>query len=141
MLYFCNIRILERKALSWRLFIDKHTRDYKRIVFLKREMSEVKGGNNLLSEGEDKHKGISDLSNFVFKRVLSDFGQRKNICVEGFFTDREGTAVVWLEKTPFNEDLVKQLSTNKSILKKEFINDIYGSYTCNVDPDLNGLLL
>lgn len=91
------------------------------------------------SENSDKHKTICDLSNFVFKRVLCDFGQRKTICVEGSFTDREGKAVIWLEKTPFSEEVVKQLSTNKSTLKKEFINDVYGSYACQIDPDLNAL--
>lgn len=101
-------------------------------------MSSVSEEKDSNSEVSDKHKSISDLSNFVFKRVLSDFGQRKTICIEGSFSDREGKAVLWLEKTPFSEEIVKQLSTNKSTLKKEFINDVYGSYACQIDPDLNG---
>ncbi|XP_014282220.1 m7GpppX diphosphatase [Halyomorpha halys] len=122
-----HCRSLPRNIFKWK---------YQRIRSV---MSGVTEENNTNCEINDKHKSISDLSNFIFKRVLCDFGQRKTICVEGSFSDREGKAVIWLEKTPFSEELVKKLSTSKSILNKEFLNDVYGSYSCQVDPDLNAL--
>ncbi|XP_014247893.1 m7GpppX diphosphatase [Cimex lectularius] len=88
-------------------------------------------------EVENKQENIRDLSKFVFKRILSDFGQRKVISVEGTFSDRDGKAILWLEKTPFSEENVKSLLTENSVLKRLFINDIYGSYSCFADPTFN----
>lgn len=104
---------------------------------IRRKMSQNVDGSE--DKAIDQQKGITDLSNFVCLRVLSEYGQRKTICLEGNFTDREGKAVVWLEKTPFTEEIVKQLSTEKSLLKREFLNDIYGSYSCFADPNLNAI--
>ncbi|XP_073987271.1 decapping enzyme, scavenger isoform X2 [Rhodnius prolixus] len=88
---------------------------------------------------KDTQQGINDLSVFKFERILADHGQRKTICVEGTLRDREGKAILWLEKIPFSEETVKSLCTNKSFLHREFLNDIYGSYTCKTDPDINAI--
>lgn len=90
---------------------------------------------------EDKHSGITDLSGFIVNRILSDNGQRKTICAEGTFTDKDGKAVILLEKTPFSEEVFRSLCTKNSALEKQFLNDIYGSYECYPEIKLNGKLL
>ncbi|CAB0003980.1 unnamed protein product [Nesidiocoris tenuis] len=80
---------------------------------------------------------IDDLSKFEFVRVLADHSHKKVVCVEGRLKDKEGKAVLWLDKPPFSEDVIKSLCTDKSKLKVAFINDIFGSYSAIVDPDLN----
>ncbi|XP_065220430.1 m7GpppX diphosphatase [Planococcus citri] len=82
---------------------------------------------------------FQDLSKFIVKRVLSDSSQRKTICVEGEFQDKDGKFILLLEKKAFTEDNVKNLCIEKSILKKEFINDVYGSYELFPSTELNGV--
>lgn len=89
---------------------------------------------------EDKHSGINDLSGFIIKRILSDNGQRKTICAEGTFIDKDGKAVIFLEKTPFSGEVFRSLCTKNSALEKQFLNDIYGSYECYPEIKLNGKL-
>lgn len=81
---------------------------------------------------------FQDLSNFNPKRILSENSQRKLICVEGEFSGKEGNAIVLLEKKAFTEANVKLLCDDKSTLKKEFINDVYGSYEFFPSIELNG---
>lgn len=81
---------------------------------------------------------FQDLSNFNVKRILSENSQRKIICVEGEFSDKEGNSIVLLEKKAFTEATLKQLCDDKSTLKKEFINDVYGSYEFFPPIELNG---
>lgn len=89
---------------------------------------------------EDKQSGIIDLSGFEVRRILSDNAQRKTIAVEGTFLNREGKAVLFLEKLPFEENVLKKLCSKNSSLNRQFLNDIYGNYECYTDPILNGEL-
>ncbi|XKL63577.1 hypothetical protein PGB90_005941 [Kerria lacca] len=82
---------------------------------------------------------FQDLSNFICERVLSESSQRKLITVEGKFKDKEGLSILVLEKKAFTEENVRLLCGNKSSLKKEFINDIYGSYEFFPVAELNGI--
>ena len=52
--------------------------------------------------------------------------------------DKENSAVLILEKMPFDKEKSQEL-LRKSSLKTEFKNDIYGKYECFVEPSLNSL--
>lgn len=84
----------------------------------------------------DKQTGLCNLNSFVVKRVLKSDAQRKTIFVEGLFTDREGKAVLLLEKQPFDEQSLS-LVTSHSNIEKQFVNDVYGNYDCYTDPIYN----
>lgn len=79
---------------------------------------------------------IKSLSNFVVNRILSNNPQRKTVFVEGIFKDKDGKAVLLLEKQAFNESFLTSLS-GYSELKEQFVNDIYGNYECFADPKIN----
>ncbi|PNF42750.1 hypothetical protein B7P43_G13611 [Cryptotermes secundus] len=78
--------------------------------------------------GENLHTVLKDFSEFQQTRILSDSSQRKTICIEGSFNNREGKAIVLLEKKPFNEEILKNTLNSNCVLQKEFSNDIYGFY-------------
>lgn len=90
--------------------------------------------------GENIHSVLRDFSEFRQKRILSDNSQRKTICIEGSFNNREGTAIVLLEKKPFNEEILKDTLDSNCTLHKEFSNDIYGFYECFPSLKYNGEL-
>lgn len=79
---------------------------------------------------------IKSLSNFVVNRILSNNPQRKTVFVEGVFKDKDGKAVLLLEKQAFNENFLTSLS-GYSELQEQFVNDIYGNYECFADPKIN----
>jgi hypothetical protein len=78
--------------------------------------------------GENLHTVLKDFSEFQQTRILSDNSQRKTICIEGSFNNREGKAIVLLEKKPFNDEILKNTLNSNCVLQKEFSNDIYGFY-------------
>ncbi|KAF6203500.1 hypothetical protein GE061_001831 [Apolygus lucorum] len=88
-------------------------------------------------EGNGHQEVVRDLSEFEFVRVLADYSQKKVVCVEGRLKGKEGKAVLWLDKLPLSEEVIKAMCTEKSQLVPEFNNDIYGSYSALVDPKLN----
>jgi hypothetical protein len=98
----------------------------------------IKVQSNLQGHGENLHAVLKDFSEFQQKRILSDNGQRKTICIEGSFNNREGRAIVLLEKKPFNEEILKNTLNSNCVLQKEFSNDIYGFYECFPDVKCNG---
>jgi hypothetical protein len=81
-------------------------------------------------DGETIRIVLNDFSEFQQKRILSDNSQRKTICIEGTFKNRPETAIVLLEKKPFNEEELKNAFGSNCVLYKEFSNDIYGFYEC-----------
>jgi hypothetical protein len=87
---------------------------------------------------ESIHTVLKDFSEFQQKRILSDNSQRKTICIEGSFYNREGTAIVLLEKKPFNEEILENTLDSNCTLRKEFSNDIYGFYECFPSVKYNG---
>lgn len=53
--------------------------------------------------------------------------------------DRDGDAVIILEKTAFKEDEVNKILTGDTLLNQQLHNDIYGTYACAIQPELNGV--
>ncbi|RZF41098.1 hypothetical protein LSTR_LSTR002730 [Laodelphax striatellus] len=90
------------------------------------------------SSNENTSISFTDLSTFVLKRILSENSQKKTIIAEGSFSDQEGTAILFLEKTPFNEELLKCLCSTESTLEEQLCNDIYRFYTCNPELKYGG---
>ncbi|KAJ9579719.1 hypothetical protein L9F63_004645 [Diploptera punctata] len=88
---------------------------------------------------ESIHSVLTNFGNFQQKRILSENSQRKIICVEGTFSDKEGSAIVLLEKKPFSEEILKNTLTAESVVNKEFSNDIYGFYECFPKEKYNGV--
>lgn len=94
------------------------------------------------------------LNQFELVRVLNNNSGHKTVSLLGHFGDlsRDNYAIVLLEKTAFTE---KQIQTQqgesernvrqdsffseRSQLRTEFINDIYGNFLCVADPEINQL--
>ncbi|KAG8228930.1 hypothetical protein J437_LFUL007322 [Ladona fulva] len=85
------------------------------------------------------HKDLCNFNGFQTTRVLSENTQAKTITVLGNFTDKDGHAIVLLQKKCFVVDQLPTLLTGSTSLKKEFDNDIYGGYECLPPPELNGI--
>jgi hypothetical protein len=90
------------------------------------------------ANAESIHTLLNDFSEFQQKRVLNDNSQRKTVCVEGTFSNRPGTAIVLLEKKPFNDEELTNTFGPSCVLQKEFSNDIYGFYECFPNVKCNG---
>lgn len=89
---------------------------------------------------ENLHESIKDLSNFKLTSILQNNTNRKSVCLKGIFENREGDALVLLEKTAFTEENLQPNSdyfTSKSYLEKVFQNDIYGDFKYFPKLDLN----
>jgi m7GpppX diphosphatase len=87
---------------------------------------------------DDVHETLNDLSTFKLEKILHNNTNRKTVCLKGTFASKNGDALVFLEKTAFAEENLKEDSdyfTNSSSLKKVFQNDIYGNY--NYFPQVN----
>lgn len=86
---------------------------------------------------------FENLQDFEPTKILSNNSNRKTICVLGKFKDKpEHNAIVLLEKKAFaDKELQNSKSgylTDASILKLVFKNDVYLSYECFPDAELNG---
>ncbi|XP_053214277.1 m7GpppX diphosphatase-like [Panonychus citri] len=83
-------------------------------------------------------KGEINLSMIKFIRILDEVADTKMIHIEGEYGGDK--VVLTLEKTPFHKDTVEKIlsSTDKS-LKKDFTNDIYGTYRAYPQAELNGI--
>ena len=98
-------------------------------------------------ENESENSGsIHDvefcLSAFNVKKVLQHNYMRKQIYIEGAFKGHEGPAVVLLEKQNFPDDqeTLKELFDDGTILHKLYNNDIYGNYECFPLKKYNGIV-
>lgn len=98
--------------------------------------------NSNINETVSIHTSLKDFSDFKVQKVLSNNTQRKTICLQGSFKSLDGTGIVLLEKTAFEEgNLTSEDSeyfSGESTLKKHFHNDIYGNYDCFPKVELNG---
>ncbi|XP_054284491.1 m7GpppX diphosphatase-like [Macrosteles quadrilineatus] len=94
--------------------------------------------NEQIADEIVNHQHDINLSDFAVKRVLSVNPQRKTIFLEGCFKDKEGKAVLLLEKQAFEEKSVGHITANAE-LSKLFVNDCYGSYECFPEAKLNGI--
>lgn len=99
--------------------------------------------NKKLKIDEDNsnlHEKINDLSSFKLLKVLHNNSQRKTVCLQGTFSNSTDAGLVILEKTAFEDSILKQEAgyfTDKSSLKKLFHNDVYGNYECFPVAELN----
>ncbi|RWS27740.1 m7GpppX diphosphatase-like protein [Leptotrombidium deliense] len=111
----------------------------------KRKLNVEQGTNDvaldLSSQQEETSihlKSHLNLSAIKFVRILNDLPQSKSVFIEGLYNEEK--VVVIFEKTPFSEELVKQiLKTTDNSLQQHFHNDVYGNYTTFPNPELNGV--
>ncbi|XP_071544867.1 m7GpppX diphosphatase [Panulirus ornatus] len=80
---------------------------------------------------------ISSFEDFEIIRVLNNSEEHKSVAVEGRLQGRDGTAVVMLQKLPFNNDKLQEIFTGSTSLKMIFQNDIYYNKTALMPPELN----
>lgn len=86
------------------------------------------------------HEKLKDLSTFSLEKIINNNTKGKTVCLQGTFDKCEGTGLVILEKTAFEESNLHQNSeyfTGESLLKKLFHNDIYGNYEFLPKIELN----
>ncbi|XP_077434019.1 m7GpppX diphosphatase [Vanacampus margaritifer] len=104
------------------------TEDFsQRIKKAKTDHEDGRGEN-----GEESGKNV--LSGFQTTTVLSDSAREKTIFVHGKLADQN--AVVILEKTPINEDILSEIF-KASTLELDIRNDIYSTYRLQAPPHLN----
>ena len=102
----------------------------------KAKLDHVEGTNGTTDDTDV----IKSFGGFQVTKVLNEDSQRKSIFLLGRFGDSKKDAVVMLEKTPFSEDVAKDMLTKTSILKNVMHNDIYGTYQLFPKQELNGRL-
>merc|ERR550532_1308978 len=101
----------------------------------KRKMEEDSGNdNNGVSSSES-----TAFSGFKVSRVLNEISQRKVIFLQGKFEDKDGDAVVILEKTPFSSDSVSKILSSDSMSSTDLQNDIYNTLQLFPPPQYNGI--
>lgn len=121
------------------------------------------------SAGSEQSSHTFKLANFEPFRILNNNASHKTVTLLGYFCDlsRDSYAIVVLEKTAFAEHLLRNSSltttanfddklekseselrtssqeqsffSSKSVLRTEFLNDIYGNFLCVTDPEINQL--
>lgn len=86
-----------------------------------------------------------DLKNFKLSKILSNNTSRKNVVLLGTFANlsADDLALVILEKSAFTEENVstendKSYFVNFKKVENDLVNNIYGSFRCYPDGDLNG---
>ena len=84
---------------------------------------------------------LCDFEGFKVVKVLMENADRKLMAVQGTFKNRkdnkESTAVVVLEKSPFAAEHIANVLSENSKLNKQFQNDIYGLYDCYIPSQMN----
>lgn len=80
------------------------------------------------------------LSEFIPEKILNNNTNRKTVCLVGKFKDKDGVALVLLEKNVFKEEELDESGyfSAKCELRTFFQNDIYGNFECLPSPSLNG---
>lgn len=90
----------------------------------------------------DVHSYIKDLSSFKVDKILNNNTRNKLVCLQGTFANLGGPGLVILEKSAFEENVLKSddgeyFTNGKNYLKKQFQNDIYGNYEFYPVAELN----
>ena len=108
----------------------------------KRKLSE--GGDG---EPQTKRSNVVDgpieylFKDFEVVKVLNENSHSKMICVEGRYSGKEDSAVVLLEKTPFDEAVARQMLNDKAEVTTGFHNDIYRAAQMYPATNLNGKIV
>lgn len=95
----------------------------------------------LIENNESSAETLTDLcnlNNFAFKRVLSDRQETKSVFIEGNFNDKSASAILLLEKEPFEEKNLITLFKEDNEQEKLFQNDIYSSFRYYPKSTFNG---
>lgn len=90
----------------------------------------------MTSNSNDQQKDIESFADFTVNEVLKIDTTSKSIFFEGKFKNKSGKAVVIFEKTAFTSSQLPDICT-RSTLRKDFVNDLYGSYFCFPEAELN----
>ncbi|GAB6021615.1 hypothetical protein CHUAL_004200 [Chamberlinius hualienensis] len=88
---------------------------------------------------EKVNVSLSNFKHFKLDRILSESSSSKNVnilCkVDG--GENETNAIVLLEKLPWKVEEMRQVLDETTALKEQLINDIYGTYLCNMPQNCN----
>ncbi|XP_069957041.1 m7GpppX diphosphatase isoform X2 [Cherax quadricarinatus] len=87
------------------------------------------------TSGEDEL--FSSFEEFEIIRILNNSEEHKMLAVEGRLQGRPGTAVVVLQKLPFNADKIEEIFSRSTNLLEIFHNDIYYNKTALLPSELN----
>ncbi|KAL9979122.1 hypothetical protein ACROYT_G016734 [Oculina patagonica] len=88
---------------------------------------------------EDNSCNLQSFRGFQLIKVLNENAQTKTVAAHGKFENSDSDAVVLLEKTPFSGDTLPQMLSAETSLVREFNNDIYSQYTCQLPSQFNTL--
>lgn len=92
-------------------------------------------------ECEERNEVVVSLSTFEMNRILNSNVMRKQIFIQGTFKGSEDPAVLILEKKMFPQEelfLKRGFFNESTILRKNYQNDVYGSYECFPTREYNG---
>lgn len=97
----------------------------------------------LSSEEVSIHEYLKDFHDLQEIEIVNNNTSRKTICIKGKFSNKDDICLILLEKTPFDKTdvLNENYFDGDSYLKKEFSNDIYGSYKYYPKSEFNGNLV
>lgn len=87
---------------------------------------------------------LKDVSKFTVKKILKNNTTQKLICIEGSLTDREGIALIILEKKVFpNEEAVlgEGFFNDQTTATELYRNDIYTKYDFFPEIKHNGMYI
>lgn len=82
---------------------------------------------------------FTSFEDFEVIRVLNNNEENKSVSLEAQLKGKEGTAVVILQKLPFNGEKLKDILTKGTKLEDIFVNDIYHNKKALLPPELNEL--
>lgn len=106
-------------------------------------MDEIKKDESNTSRTIESKEPVNaiTLTNFRYKRLLSDKKETKTVFLEGSFEGRPELAVLKLEKDSFQEEGLQKLFREENEIENSFSNDIYYSYRYHPKSDFNGWFL
>lgn len=84
----------------------------------------------------DTQEELANFKGFQMSRILRENAETKSIVVEGVFPGSR-RAVVVLERAPITPTMAEHILTERVVLKKELVNDIYGQYECSFPGNLS----
>ncbi|GFS28955.1 m7GpppX diphosphatase [Nephila pilipes] len=90
-------------------------------------------------EKKTKEDIASSLKNFQVLKILKECLTTKSVVIEGRFNGDERSAIVIVEKLPFDMRDISQLFTSDSRLELKFWNNIYGNYHVYPQNGFNGI--
>ena len=87
------------------------------------------------NESGTDRQSQSIFNEFAVDEILSEYSERKLVCVKGRLKNKTGDAVVILEKTPFSEKDITEILNEESTAVNTLDNDVYQNY--NLFPNIH----